>query len=457
MKAIRGVVLLVALTLWLGSTVDFTFSAAEVVRKTQSASEDTRFTARTAVVKPTIHALLVVMDGDPQNSQQYKASARWVNELLNRGKNLGIFDTEITTLNTDKRESNDPLYPTPTRILDWIREVKPRKHDVVFVYYCGHGANDDNGDYFDLVGDQLHEVEVVNSLKRSQAATCRLQILIADTCRVDTSIKNTKAVTGMSPATGYDAGRAYSHLFVEHEGFLHLASTSTGQPSWGDSNNGGWFTNGLIRSIYSHPDANGRFVGWNEIFAMAKKEVATFLKEYRNVVGTRHQQPEARSLPKRLTAENLAMWINAAATSQEGSDTDRVHNENNNTTSRQRGARAEIGKVEVKLEETEFKIHVPFKIYSLRNQEVDIITVFYQENGQPFENMDKRYGLTDGAVATWATVNSASEEAILSMPTRQLHLTQRGEYPFYIVVVIRLPEGNKELGRAEFGTWTYRR
>ena len=190
---------------------------------------------------------------------------------------------------------------------------------------------------------------------------------------------------------------------------------------------------------------------------MAKKEVATFLKEYRNVVGTRHQQPEARSLPKRLTAENLAMWINAAATSQEGSDTDRVHNENNNTTSRQRGARAEIGKVKVKLEGTTFKIHVPFKIYSLRNQEVDIITVFYQKNGQPFENMDKRYGLTDGAVATWAKVNSASEEVILSMPTRELHLTQSGEYPFYIVVVIRLPDGNKELGRAEFGTWVYSR
>ena len=249
----------------------------------------------------TIHALAVIMDGDPVNPKQYETNARWVQDMLIRGKNLGIFEVNSTTLRSVK-DIKDPEYPTPERVFSWISEIRPRKNDVVFIYYCGHGASDKEGrDYFDLVGEKLFEVDLVNTLKQSQAATCRLQMLIADTCRVDTSLKSHKETIGMNPATGYDAGRAYTHLFVEHEGFLHLASTSPGQPSWGDSSNGGWFTNGLIRSIYSHPDANSRFVGWNEIFAMAKKKVATFLEEHRDIVGTKRQHPEVRLLPKRVT------------------------------------------------------------------------------------------------------------------------------------------------------------
>lgn len=472
MKSIRGIYLLVMLTFVLVSLYGSisSASAAEIVpknhsdarsaaqngtRKTQSDTENARFIPSAAAVKPTIHALLVIMDGDPNNFKQYEASARWMNDLLLRGKNLGIFDVKKTTFSSSKG-SEDSQYPTPTRILDWIVDVKPRKHDVVFVYYCGHGASD-RGDYFDLVGQRLHEVEVVNTLKRSPAATCRLQILIVDTCRVDISIEGPKGKVSMSPATGYKAGRAYNHLFVEHTGFLHLASASQGQPSWGDASNGGWFTNGLIRSIYSHPDANGRFVGWNEIFAMAEKEVEKFLKENSGIVGTQFQQPKVHSLPNRLSSEQLAMWINehnSTADSQEESDTDRTSSQNSNT-SRYRGANVEIGDVKLKLEGAKFKIRVPFKIHNLRNQEVDVIAVFYQRNGQPFENVDKKYGLTDGAVATWATVDSASEEAILSMPTRELHLTTPGKYPFSIGVVIRLPESNKELGRTTSGSWTY--
>ena len=278
MKTMRVLHLLAVLTVLLGSGVVFT-----VVTEAQ-----------------TIHALAVIMDGDPVNPQQYETNARWVQDMLIRGKNLGIFEVNSTTLHSAK-DLKDPEYPTSERVLSWISEVIPRKNDVVFIYYCGHGASDNGGDYFDLVGERLYEVEVVNTLKRSQAGTCRLQMLIADTCRVDTSLKSHKETITPNPAPGYKARRAYTHLFVEHEGFLHLASTSPGQPSWGDSSNGGWFTNGLIRSIHSHPDANSRFVGWNEIFAMAEKEVATFLEEHRNIVGTKRQHPEVRLLPKRVT------------------------------------------------------------------------------------------------------------------------------------------------------------
>ena len=69
--------------------------------------------------KPVIHALLVIMDGDPSNFKQYEANERRVINLLRRVKNKNVCELELTVLRSNSRVDPD-LLPTPEQILDWI-------------------------------------------------------------------------------------------------------------------------------------------------------------------------------------------------------------------------------------------------------------------------------------------------------------------------------------------------
>ena len=56
-------------------------------------SSATVFTS-VAADKPVIHALLVIMDGDPNNFKQYEANERQVISLLRRVKNKTVCELE---------------------------------------------------------------------------------------------------------------------------------------------------------------------------------------------------------------------------------------------------------------------------------------------------------------------------------------------------------------------------
>ena len=194
--------------------------------------------------KPTIHALLVIMDGDPVNFTQYKANERRLNNLLRRVKNKGVCELRLTILNSDTE--NDSKQPTPERVLDWIATLRPASNDVVFLYYCGHGGRvegaPDGGTYFDLDGAELYRKAVVDKLMSSPAWGVRLKMLITDTCAAETmNIETPENTVGTSASASYKAERAYRQLFVEHEGFLHLTSATEDEYSWGDSTNGGGY------------------------------------------------------------------------------------------------------------------------------------------------------------------------------------------------------------------------
>ena len=214
------------------------------------------FTPTATAAKPTIHALLVIMDGDPGNFKQYQQSARWIRQLLQAVKNNGVCELRLTSLRSNS--NNDEEWPNPKRILTWVRELTPRPNDVIFIYYCGHGARNrlapEGGTYFDLTGVKLYRKELVDTLKASLAWKSRLKILITDTCSVESSVKIPTESLGTSAAGDYKSGRVYRQLFVGHEGFLHVTSATENEYSWGDSTNGSWFTNGLVRSIIVKPE-----------------------------------------------------------------------------------------------------------------------------------------------------------------------------------------------------------
>ena len=375
--------------------------------------------------KPTIHALLVIMDGDPVNSEQYKANKKLLTNLLRRVENKGTCELKLTILNSDT--ATDAKQPTPARVLDWIDTLNPLRNDVVFLYYCGHGGRaggaPEGGTYFDLDGAELFRKAVVDKLRSSRTWACRLKMLITDTCAVETmNIEAPENIVGTSASASYRAERAYRHLFVEHEGFLHLTSATENEYSWGDSTNGGWFTNGLVASINSHADATGRFVGWNEIFTVTEKKVAKFIAEHKYEVSGKIQHPKKYGeFPKALRSlSDLAKWT-------DGNDSSIP-------------PKARVQKIWVDHNQFEdevkgMRIHVKFDVDHFKGHKGRVSAYFYKKNGDALKDFNESYRTTGGMVSvgknfTPSYVNAIYNDFKLFMPYQELHVRGKHDLKF---------------------------
>ena len=388
------------------------------------------FIPKATAAKPTIHALLIIMDGDPVNFKQYQQNERWIRYLLQAIENNGVCELKLTTL----RSSSDTKSPNPQRILTWVRELTPRSNDVVFIYYCGHGARNrqalEGGTYFNFTGARLYRKELVDTLKTSQTWESRLKILITDTCSVDSSITVPKEVVATSAAVDYRAAKAYRQLFVEHSGFLHVTSATEDEYSWGDSRNGGWFTNSLVRSINSQPDNMSRFVGWKEVFADTKKEVNIFLNKHWLTVGNKIQHPRHYGeLPKRTNRRTYYSIF---------------PKRNPNDVPNRLSPEARVQKVWVDHNQFQdsvkgMRIHVTFDVSNFKGKQGEVIAYFYTESGKPLKDTNGRYNTTDGNVSVGDSfqpghVNTIYHDYTLFMPAQELHLRGKRKLKFFIQV-----------------------
>lgn len=300
----RGTYLFIALAMLLGAMLVFTRTAD--VRGVDDTDLPT-----------TIHALLVIMDADPQAPNRYEADHNRMNGLLNDIDTKTSCMLNSRVLRTSSPDRSD--YPTRDRILAWIEDVNPEPNDVVLVYFAGHGSKrdaselEDDGTYVQVRGGILHRRELVEALEESDARNCRLRVLITDSCSGNGT---GESVTTMSTVEDeYGKGRALSDLFVRHEGLLHLASASPGEVAFGDDVNGGWFTSELTVAIYKDRPADTQFVRWDQIFSETHDEVKDRIQEmpaaHRSMTLRKgikiDQTPKAYSLPEKV--KDPERWV----------------------------------------------------------------------------------------------------------------------------------------------------
>ena len=277
-----------------------------------------------AEAQPTIHALLIIMGGSG-DAGRYEADYKRVQGLFYEVQDLGICKLDIKALKFDHVKQMERPWPRP--ILDWVKKVNPGSDDVIFVYFTGHGNRENNrwddGTYLKLPGtDKIFRNDLVDAMKSSGAWNCRLKILITDSCSgpgANTALLGTSStsIDGEGPAA------VRRQLFVEHEGFLHIASASPGEVAFVNSKEGGFFTMGLIQAINSQNAAEG-FVGWHEVFTDASEHVKKLVDEItpehrerleRKGITMIQQNPKAYELPQRL---NRPLTITHPDTSPDG-------------------------------------------------------------------------------------------------------------------------------------------
>lgn len=222
-------------------------------------SQTPQITGEFPAPHPSVHALLVTTDIIID-----KAVSDWnhtrVKGLLQRAKQFGICNVNIQSL----RSSENTV--TPDEIRAWVKSVRPRENDTVFVYYSGYA-----GATVDADSQQKLIKALEDAIKSRNVKQSRLQMLMVDTYQVGPGSK----IVDFSlpfPQT------VFHNLFLEHKGFLHLTSNSGDELAFGDIYSGGWFTNSFIEALYAVredenapkqvPD-NGSdrpFLEWKELF-----------------------------------------------------------------------------------------------------------------------------------------------------------------------------------------------
>ena len=236
-----------------------------------------------------IHTLIVSDDGDPKTGNQYGADKDRIEGLMRSSVALMLeAERPGTTVNVDELLSKDGKL-TANHIFGWLQEVNPEPDDVVFVHFSGRGGANKTGakERFLYVQDdeKLYRKEIAALMERLQ---CRLKILITEVNSVGPpatkpmQATNTKRAADFSTTTTLTQADVLRQLFLEHEGFLNLTSTSLGYMSLGSELMGGYFTVSLMNAII--PDAfedvdqspQDGFVSWEEVFEFTKEGLNEF-------------------------------------------------------------------------------------------------------------------------------------------------------------------------------------
>lgn len=258
----------------------------------------------------TVHALLVVMDADPSLGKAMAANQENVENLLTaieHEMDLRVKKQFLLSSHNEARKSY---------IMTWLEEINPRNDDVVFVYFSGFGGatpqTEKEHDAFVYLQDgELRQSDFAQKIQ--DVSNARLKILITDRCR---GLLESTPIPNPDETSISNKQAKIRHLFMKHNGFLHLSSATAGEYGWADEQTGGLFTDTLLHAINhlsdSGLDRNGdNFIAWQEIFAVIQQTTADrfqrayptlseSLKELLREQGSASQTPISYVLPNPL-------------------------------------------------------------------------------------------------------------------------------------------------------------
>lgn len=150
-------------------------------------------------------------------------------------------------------------------LLRAIANCPAGSNDAIVCYWCGHGAFDEGGHYFDLADDAIRRATVLSALK---AKGCRFTALISESCHVYKQV-----AAQMAPGAGVpdDVSPLFQSLFFESRGVLDINSSSPGQTAAALSHCGGPFT-GALYGIFTKLSETR--LSWNQTIKLIDRFVA---------------------------------------------------------------------------------------------------------------------------------------------------------------------------------------
>ncbi len=166
----------------------------------------------------------------------------------------------------------------PQAILQMLNELQPASDDTLLVYYSGHGAADDRGSYFDLVGGKLYRHELRAAM---QAKGARLAALLTDCCNVRSDGERT-AAGAAGPDEPQDYTPVFRSLFIEPAGIVDINACSPGESAFFlpetdelHQEYGSLFTRAMTNYLRNHRDLQ---VTWDDLLLNTSLQVNVWFR-----------------------------------------------------------------------------------------------------------------------------------------------------------------------------------
>ena len=273
----------------------------------------------------TIHALLIIDDGNPSHAPQHNASKNKMERLFRDIKNAAGIPYELSELKSNVDEDS-PERMSRENILKWTREVNADRDDVVFVYFSGHGGahRTTRELYLTLPGNSLGSSKFDRKVLADAVnrIPCRLKILLTDTGSSGVPISHPYASFFLEERSDGSSReliswkKAYTNLLLDHAGFLNVAGAVEGEYALGNAE-GGIFTRAFVETMmFVDTLGDDGFVSWEAVFEKTKKAMHTYFEIFlalsnmpqvvRDIltgVGQQSQRPKYFEFPRRIMRE----------------------------------------------------------------------------------------------------------------------------------------------------------
>jgi hypothetical protein len=188
----------------------------------------------------TLHAIIVADTHDRSIGDSAK---------IDLGKMQGLVDdiSRYAGLSTAGRSISGNEV-SRRNILKAIESLSIRSDDVVIFYYAGHGSHSDTSTKwpsFSLEDGYLPLNSVVRVLKKKKP---RFFLALADACN---NLRNRFSIIESrgGQSSGSSLTKNYRELFLNYRGHIIASGSEPGQSSWGNGQDGGFFTYGFIKSL----------------------------------------------------------------------------------------------------------------------------------------------------------------------------------------------------------------
>jgi len=164
----------------------------------------------------------------------------------------------------------------PARVLEWIKCIRIRRGDTIFIYYSGHGAIIDGQHYLAMshngLGNQSGYLSRGTLWKAIEKQAPNLGIVITDCCANRLRGRSVPQIAG--------AGNnwfIFTDLFFGLRGKVDINSSKPGQYSGCDEERGGGFvTNAFVETLVLPPQRKGSSrVTWTNFLNKARRSLST--------------------------------------------------------------------------------------------------------------------------------------------------------------------------------------